>query len=316
MNLARTHGAGPCLPALALALTHAACATSYSTPSQQEPPVSATSSSAAASSPDPSRFVSQKSGAPAVEVRTTATNAGVSVTDLAFENGTGGQTDAYLLEPQSGGSGAAIVWFHWLESGSPTSNRTEFLDEATALAGRGVVSLLVQGTLPWSQPPTSVASDGQAVEAEVVMVHRALELLRGRADVDPVRIALVGHDFGGMYSALAAGSDPGVAALAMLAPTARWADWFVAYWQLEESDEAYASGMASLDPVTWLPELAGRPVLLQVGSDDGYVPPDVVADLTAAIGGDADVREYEAGHELNDAARTDRATWLAEVLGL
>jgi predicted esterase len=312
MNLERMRGVGPCL--LALILTLAACAPSSSTPSQQEPSVSATSS-AAASTPDPSRFVGQTSGAPAVEVRSTETNAGVTVSDLAFENGNGGQTDAYLLEPESGGSGAAIVWFHWLETGNPTSNRTEFLEEATALAARGVVSLLVQGTLPWNQRPASVVADTEAVEAEVVMVHRALDLLRSRSDVDQARIALVGHDFGGMYAALAAGSDPAVAALAMLAPTARFADWFARYWQLEDSDDAYAAGMAPLDPVTWLPELAGRPVLLQVGSDDQYVPPEVVADLTAAIGPNGDVLEYEAGHELNEPARTDREAWLAEVLG-
>lgn len=313
MNLERRLGAGPCLVALALTLT--ACASPSNTPSQQEPSVSATSN-AAASTPDPSRFVSQASGAPAVEVRTTETNAGVTVTDLAFENGSGGQTDAYLVEPESGGSGAAIVWFHWLETGNPTSKRTEFLEEATALAARGVVSLLVQGTLPWSQRPTSVVADTEAVEAEVIMVHRALDLLRRRSDVDQARIALVGHDFGGMYAALAAGSDPAVAALAMLAPTARFADWFARYWQLEDSADVYAAGMAPLDPVVWLPELGGRPVLLQVGSDDEYVPPEVVADLTAAMGPDADVREYEAGHELNGAARTDRDAWLAEVLGL
>ena len=270
--------------------------------------------SAAAPTPDPSRFVSDTSGEPAVEVRTAETNAGVTVTDLAFENGSGGQTDAYLLEPESGGGGAAIVWFHWLEVGNPTSNRTEFLEEATALAARGVVSLLVQGTLPWSQRPTSVVADTEAVEAEVVMLHRGLDLLRSRSDVDQSRTALVGHDFGGMYAALAAGSDPAVAALAMLAPTARFADWFARYWQLEDSDDAYAAGMAPLDPVIWLPELGGRPVLLQVGSDDQYVPPEVVADLTAAIGPSGDVREYDTGHELDEAARTERDEWLAEVL--
>jgi predicted esterase len=278
--------------------------------------MSTANSSSIIPTPDPSRFRSETTGPPGQEIRSAETAAGVGVTDLTFENGSGGRTDAYLVAPAAGGGGAAIVWFHWLESGSPTSNRTEFLDETTALAGRGVVSLLVQGTLPWTARPTSVSADTEKVEAEVVMVHRALDLLRDRADVDPARLALVGHDFGGMYAALAAGSDPGVAALAMLAPTARFADWFARYWRLEESADIYAAGMKPLDPVTWLPELNSRPVLLQVGTDDGYVPSAVVADLTAAIGPDADVRAYDAGHELNEAARTERIAWLAEVLGL
>lgn len=269
----------------------------------------------AAATPDPSRFASQTSGTPAQEVRSIETSDGVSVADLAFENGRGGTTDAYLVSPEAGGSGAAIVWFHWIETGNPTSNRTEFLDEATELAGRGVVSVLVQGTLPWLEPPTAVAADSAGVEAEVVMVHRALDLLRGRPDVDAARVALVGHDFGGMYAAAAAATDPVVAGLAMMTPTARWADSFARYWQVAEAPDVYAVGMAPLDPVTWLPELSGRPVLLQVGTDDAYVPAAVVADLTTAIGAAGDVREYEAGHELDDAARTERGAWLAELLG-
>lgn len=310
----RGHRIGMGLALLTLAL--GACASPPAVTSQQEPSVTATSNGSVAPSPDASRFSTDAGGPPAVEVRTTDTADGVSVTDLAFENGSGGQTDAYLVEPEAGGGGAAIVWFHWLESGNPTSNRTEFVEQATAMAGRGLVSLLVQGTLPWKEPPTSIAVDTDKVEAEVIMLHRALDLLRHRPDVDPARIALVGHDFGAMYASLAAGSDRDVAALGMMAPTARWSDWFARYWQLEESPEAYAAGMAPLDPVTWLPQLAGRPVLLQVGTDDGYVPDDVVADLRASTGGEADVREYDAGHELNDVARAEREAWLAEVLGL
>lgn len=273
-------------------------------------------SSLAVPTPDASRFVSDTSGPPAADLRTTETIAGVTVTDLSFENGRGGQTDAYLVEPQGGGGEAAILWFHWLESGNPTSNRTEFLEEARGMAGSGVVSLLVQGTLPWSVPPTSIAADSEQIEAEVVMIHRGLDLLRERPDVDAARIALVGHDFGGMYASLAAGSDPAVAALGMMAPTARWADWFAKYWRLEETAEDYAAGMAPLDPVTWLPQLDERPVLLQVATDDQFVPQEVVAELSAAIGSEADVREYEAGHELNDEARADRDAWLSEVLDL
>jgi predicted esterase len=299
---------------VAVALALASC--SSAAPSVPAASRSPTPTEVATPVPDIGLFTSQASGPPAQVIRSTDTTDGVSVSDIGFENGRGGQTDAYLVAPEAGGGGAAILWFHWLETGAPTSNRTEFLDEATSLARQGVVSLLVQGTLPWTTPPASVSADSAGVEAEVVMVHRGLDLLRARPDVDAARIALVGHDFGAMYAAVAAGSDTSVAALAMMAPTARWADWFARYWQVQEPADAYAAGMAPLDPVTWLPEVAGRPSLLQVGTLDQYVPQRVVGALTAAIGPGNDVRSYDAGHELNEAARGERDAWLAQVLGL
>ena len=52
---------------------------------------------------------------------------------------------AYIVAPATPRPAmAAVLWVHWL--GEPaTTNRTEFLDEATAMAGHGVVSVLVDG---------------------------------------------------------------------------------------------------------------------------------------------------------------------------
>jgi predicted esterase len=143
-----------------------------------------------------------------------------------------------------------------------------------------------------------------------------VDLLAAQPEVDAERIALVGHDFGAMYSSIVFGADPSLDGLVMMAPTARWGDWFLRYWEIADPDEAYQAAMAPLDPVTWLPEAAGRPMRLQFGSDDQYVPQPVADEIAAAAGDGVQVTTYDTGHPLNDEARADRAAWLSDLLGL
>ncbi len=91
-------------------------------------------------------------------------------------------TDAVVIEPQRPPSAApAVLWVHWL--GEPaTTNHTEFLADARALAARGVVSLLVD--MPWSQPNwfesvRKPETDYDDVVAQVVTLRRALDCLSG-----------------------------------------------------------------------------------------------------------------------------------------
>ena len=263
--------------------------------------------------PDPSRFV--PAAPPSSAVRSSETDHGVTVVDVSF-GAAGDETDAYLVKPESGEPGPGIVFFHWVEYGDPSSNRTEFLDEARDLARQGAVSLLVDGRFPWKATPTSIAHDVPAVEADALMLRHAVDLLAAQPEVDAERMALVGHDFGAMYSSIVFGADPTLDGLVMMAPTARWGDWFLRYWEIADPDEAYQVAMAPLDPVTWLPEASGRPMRLQFGSNDQYVPADVAEEIAAAAGEGAEVRTYEAGHPLNDEARADRAAWLTDLLGL
>jgi dienelactone hydrolase len=273
------------------------------------------STSPSAATPDPSRF-GFSAEMPAVTVISTETAEGVTVTDLTYEEPGVPPTEAYLVAPASGEPGPGIIWFHWIEVGDPTSNRTEFLDEARAMARLGAVSLLVQGTFPWQEPPTSIGHDVPAVEAEVRMLHSGVDLLATRDEVDPERLAAVGHDFGGMYSTLLFGADLHLDALVVMAPTARWTDWYYRYWQISDPEADYLAAMTPLDPVTWLPLANPRPVLLQFASNDQYVPRTVAEEITAAAGPTAEARTYDTTHHLNEEARTDRDAWLSELLGL
>ena len=265
------------------------------------------------STPAPS--AAPTAAAPSFERIATETADGVTVTDLIFDGGR--PSSAYLVVPDGAAAGSArgILWFHWLEGGSPTSNRTEFLDEAKALAASdGVVSLLVDGTFPWLERPESIDHDRSAVEADLAMLGAAYELLLARPEVDPGRTALVGHDYGAMYGAALFAADDRPAALVAMASTAHWADWNLRYWHLGDDPDAYRAALAPYDLVTSLASGGGRPVLLQFATLDQYVPAEVADAVTAAAGPTAERHDYETGHELDDAARADRDAWLVAHL--
>lgn len=304
---------------VAAALCLVACSASVSdsvatsSAAATDPDASGSSEPSAPATPDPSRFAPAEP--PPTAVRSSETDHGVTVVDLSF-GAEGDETDAYLVKPASGEPGPGIVFFHWVEYGNPTSNRTEFLEEAQDLARQGAVSLLVDGRFPWKATPTSIAHDVPAVAADALMLRHAVDLLAAQPEVDADRMALVGHDFGAMYSSIVFGADPTLDGMVMMAPTARWGDWFVPYWEIADPAPDYQAAMAPLDPVTWLREADGRPMRLQFASDDQYVPEAVAAEIAAAAGSSAEVTTYQTGHPLNDEARADRAAWLTELLGL
>jgi len=279
------------------------------------PSATATPAPTAPPTPAPSPSPGPTVVAPSFEPIATETADGVTVTDLIFDGGR--PSSAYLVTPDGAAalSARGILWFHWLEGGSPRSNRTEFLDEAKALAASdGVVSLLVDGTFPWLERPQSIEHDRSSVEAELTMLGAAYELLLAQPAVDPARTALVGHDYGGMYSAALFATDDRPAALVVMASTARWADWNLRYWQISDDPDAYRAALAPFDLVTSLAGGGGRPILLQFATLDQYVPTEVAAEITAAAGATVERHDYDAGHELNEAARTERDAWLVAHL--
>ena len=116
---------------------------------------------------------------------------------------------AYLVQPAgalASSSQAGILFLHWL--GQIHSDRSEFLAEATELASHGAVSLLPQGIFPWVAAPHGTRKDVTAIRRQLAALQASLNYLTSRSYVDKSRVAIAGHDYGAMYSALLASRAP------------------------------------------------------------------------------------------------------------
>jgi dienelactone hydrolase len=242
-----------------------------------------------------------------------------AVRELTYLKLAGGRNGATLVTPTAKGRHPAVLFVHWYDSDAPNSNRTQFLDEAVELAGSGAVSLLIDTM--WSDVKwfgtRNPAEDLPNSIAQVKELRRALDLLASRPEVDPKRIACVGHDFGAMYGSLLGVSDRRVSAYVLIAGTKSFSDWYLLGRKLEgEAREAVVRELAPLDPARRVAAIAPSPVLFQFGARDPYVPAPAADAFFAGARDPKEVRRYDCGHEMNAAAAADRVAWLKAKLGL
>lgn len=225
---------------------------------------------------------------------------------------------AYLVRSAGAlkpGSQAGILFLHWL--GQIHSDRTEFLAEAIQLAPRGAVSLLPQGVFPWRVAPSGKPADVTAIKQQLAVFQACLNWLISKSYVSGSRIAVVGHDYGAMYGALLANSDPRVHTAVLATPDATWGHWFVKYWLGFTGSHAahYKALFAGLQPVRHVARL-GSHELFQWAGQDIFVSASVRKRFAAAAP-QSPVEFYpNADHQLDTAAQIARDKFLATELGL
>ena len=229
---------------------------------------------------------------------------------------------AWLVRPNEAAGAAppfaGVVAWHWF-SQEPLGDRNQFLDEAREFAQHGVVSLLPQGRFPWFEDPTGSAHDIAAIEGEVGRFVAGLDFVAALPEVDGTRLAVAGHDFGAMLASIVAARETRVRTAVLIAPTPRWGDWFLPFWETTEPRGPYLQALEPLDPQAQMASIAPRPVLLQLAERDYFVPLMAGFELRRASGGShaLDVRQYDADHEMAvDEARRDRLAFLAGRLEL
>lgn len=217
-------------------------------------------------------------------------------------------TELYLVRATQA-SGVGVLFLHWFDE-APSANRTQFLEEAKALSRFGVSSVLPQLRFPWATPPTDIESDLAEIAEEANRVREAYDLLRiGGVD----RIGLVGHDFGAMHGLLLLGEVPLDCAV-LIAPTPRWADWFLPFWPIDTDRYDYMRRLHDVDPITAISK-ADTPLLFQFGDADFYIAAMTARELYAAAPDPKQVINYNTGHEMDDeTSRADRLDFLATNL--
>jgi len=247
--------------------------------------------------------------------------ASVTVRQLTYAQLDGTRNAATLVTPAAaaGSLRPAILFLHWYEPPRPTSNRTEFLAEAVDLAQSGVVSLLVD--TPWATegwfPKRDASRDYEFTVAMTKDVQRALDVLLAQPNIDKSRVALVGHDFGAMWGALAAAADTRVTHFVYMAGTRSFTDWYLFTPKKDGAErDAFIAKLAPLDPIVALAKISPRPVLLQFGTKDPFVKNEAATAMADAITGAKTVKTYEFEHELTFQARVDRVAWLREQFRL
>ena len=249
-----------------------------------------------------------------------ATPAAVRILDLTVPVSGQDPVRAWLVASDDfGRPRSGVLWLHWL--GHVRNDRGEFLPLAVDLAWQGVVSLLPMGHFPWGPSPDGTDGDVALVRAQVDAFGAALDCLAGQPGLGPARIALVGHDYGGMYGALLAERDERIHALALQAVDDSWGSWFSTYWLGLEGDARaeYAARFADLEPVDAIARTAerlGERTLLQWAGRDTYVTDETRAAYEAASPKARSLSYDRAEHQLDDHATADLVGFLEEQLGL
>ena len=253
---------------------------------------------------------------------------GVRIHDITYASPKDGRVTAYLVVPAQKGRFAGVVFGHW-----SYGTRTEFLPEATLYAKAGVVSLLVDdlGARPAPWRKNAPGTEPEAVRnnfiQSVVDLRRGIDLLRARRDVDPNRIAYVGHSSGARWGAILSAVDRRLKTVVLMAGVPDEAAIFMEsddpdFVNLRETTpkeqlENYLRIVSSLDAINYVPHAAPTPLLFQFARFEQYFNETAMRRYAQAASEPKLVLWYDTGHGLNDVRPLiDRANWLQRYIGM
>jgi len=255
---------------------------------------------------------------------------GVKVYNITYASPKGGVVPAYLVVPRGMGKFAAILWGHWMMSDSPSANRSEFLDEAVALAPAGAVSLLIDDPMvrPGFKPdPDPLSSQDSDLEAQqVIDLRRGLDLLSFRSDVDPKRIGYVGHSYDAQCGAILDAIDKRPAAFVFMGEPVSARELVL----VSDFSEAvafrksvgvehlmqYLDANSWADAASYADHLGPAPALFQYAMHDEFVPVVMAEHYFESSSGLKEIQFYDSTHSLNAEARVDRYEFLRKHLNL
>lgn len=255
---------------------------------------------------------------------------GVRVCEYSYNSPGGGRVPATLVLANGRGKHPLILYGHWMMKGSAFASRIEFLEEAVVMAQAGAVALLID--TPLVRPGFVEDADwrnGQGAQAGAQMVkdwRRGIDLMLARGAIDSKRIAYVGHSFSAGVGAKLIGIEKRIGTFVLMANLYSTRELAFDPDNPEmlsmrkkfgdDSLETYMRRFPWDDSVHFIRRSAPAAVFLQFGRKDAPIREPIAKASFAHFQEPKSIEFYDAGHELNAKARTDRALWLRDRLGL
>jgi len=254
---------------------------------------------------------------------------GGTLHDITYTSPRGGPVGAYLVVPSGKSPFAAVLFGHW---GNGT--RAEFIPEAKLYARAGALSLIPD--YPWDRPqPWHKTPDhfdkpelDREIEIQAVMdLRRGMDLLLGRSDVDPKRLAYGGHSYGAQWGSILSAVDRRMKTSVLMAGVADMADillrsddpGMVDFRRNQPAGqlEKYAQVTGDIDAIHFVGRSTPIPLLLQFANYEQYFDKSSIEHYVAAASDPKRVLYYDTGHDLNDPqALEDRYEWLVKYINL
>ena len=236
-----------------------------------------------------------------------------------------GVVTASLVLPPGKGPFPAVIYGHWCMPGSDKMNRTEFLDEAIVVAHSGVISLLPNNVIvqPGFVEDKSPLNDQQiAVEVQqVINLQRGADLLLQRNDIDPTRLAYVGHSCDATAGGVLSGVDKRFKAFVLMAGNlSDAADKKTKDWQDyrrkigPQTFDDFVDKYSWTDAGRYVSHAAPATVFLQYAMHEPFGDPDLFKQYAAVVSEPKKFKLYDAQHALNAEATRDRILFLSEQL--
>ena len=167
--------------------------------------------------------------------------------------------------------------------------------------------------------------DMEIYSQAVVDLRRGLDLLLARPDVDPKRVAYVGHSYGAQWGAILSAVDRRMKTTVLVGGTPTLADVLLhdspdveQFVKTRKAQvEKYIEANKPLDAVNFIPRAAPIPLLFQFARFEQYFSRDAMDRYIQAASEPKWIKWYDTGHDLNDVQTLlDRAEWLEKQIGI
>lgn len=257
---------------------------------------------------------------------------GVRIIELSYDSPRGGRVPATLVLPSGKGPFVGILFGHWMMPRSEFRNRKEFLEEAILFARSGAYSLLTDapmvrpGFIAEREALKAEVQNAEASRQQVIDFRRGVDLLLGRFDIDPARIAFIGHSYNAHTGGILAAVEKRIGSFVLMTGVFSDEEYIfdstrteIVQFRQKNGDEAlrdFFQQYAFDDPIHFIGHSAPAAIFLQFGQGDEGISEKMARHYFDLFAQPKKIAFYKTGHALNAGARGERVEWLVERLKL